>query len=233
MEHAENEEAIKSINIWSNASPHHQTQQYLPSFITRRFRSLIDKFDTTYLRIRPADSRPDMSRSYPYRPSLRVVGSESESDLERVHSRANSYRGSELGEGSLERTLPRSSRFTDDELRESLTPRRGSYYADSSIAESAIESEAEAKPKRVSHLFDGSFAINLDEGEEPISVISDVGRFEYEEVFERQQIPEAVARERVDLKDLSDDDLDLYLKCLNQVHSPSRIRDGLYIAKYV
>lgn len=71
--------------------------------------------------------------------------------------------------------------------------------------------------------------------EEPISIRDDVGMVEYERMLERQRLPVEVSatRERIIPIDIDAEDVLETLQILNDIHIPSKIRDGLYVAKYV
>lgn len=137
--------------------------------------------------------------------------------------------------------LPSRSGFTNDELLSSSSSRQHDGYTQSNVAESTPGTEMSVLQERTAPLLDSRYLPDishwesriLEYGEEPTSILDDVTRAEYEEIFERQKLPETAARERVMPKDMSNEDFKHYLRFLNEVHEPSRIRDGLYIAKYV
>lgn len=73
----------------------------------------------------------------------------------------------------------------------------------------------------------------LSFGEVTISTQSNVQMGEIQAAHEEQRLPEPVTREHIRFDHMDDLDFDIYLRTLNGVIQPSRIREGLYVSKQV
>lgn len=72
------------------------------------------------------------------------------------------------------------------------------------------------------------------ESSEDTSSIQDYARGdECEGNLKSQQVPLSAARVRVKITDMDEENRRQYMECLHGIHVPSKIRDGLYITKYI
>lgn len=145
--------------------------------------------------------------------------------------------------------------YSDEDLVSSLSEVTRSVYSDASYAgsryaessagqsttrsESTVHTEAPLRESR-RQILDTSHRefrnVNPDEleyGEEPTSVAHSIQEAEFREIRERQKLPEPAARVREIPERLTRDEYKSYSKLLDEVHVPSEIREGLYVAKYV